>query len=102
MKKDEIQQMPSYFQTCVYDERRDAQKVVQGLGVNIDDMLQTGIVKNSSETLDNNGIDEPGKVIGRIRDVFDAMDAARIVKKYGRKAPGKVNDGVAQLVNNEE
>ena len=72
-------------QICKYNPLTDAMEVVSGLAVSIDDMLQTGIVKDSGETLDNNGIDDPSQIIGRINDVFDAMDAARIVKKYGKK-----------------
>ena len=64
-------------------------KLFPNLGVDINDMLQTGIVKDSGETLDNNGIDDPIKIIGRVRDVFDAMDASRIVKKYGKNSAKK-------------
>lgn len=88
-----------YGQECKYDSRKDAEKVKPDLGVNIDDMLQTGIVKDSGETLDNNGIDDPELIIGRIRDAFDALDAARVIKKYGRK-PAKVNAEVQNLSNN--
>lgn len=76
-------------QVCSYDPKSDAMKVVPGLAVCVDDMLQTGVVKDSGETLDNNGIDDPSLIIGRISDVFDAMDAARIIKKYGKKSPAK-------------
>lgn len=68
-----------------YDPLKDNDKVIGGLAVNIDDMLQTGIVKDNGNTLDNNGIDDPESIIGLVRDVFDAMDAERIIHKYGRK-----------------
>lgn len=80
-------------QSCVYDPLRDCMEVIPDLGVDINDMLQTGIVKDSGETLDNNGIDDPSKIIGRVRDNFDAMDAQRIIKKYGRSS-AKANDAV--------
>lgn len=91
-------------EVCNFDARKDAMKVVQGLGVNIDDMLQTGIVKDSGETLDNNGIDNPSDIIGRITDTFDAMDAARIIKKYGKKNPAKAQAQVQDIAtpNNNE
>lgn len=82
---------------CKFDPLRDVMKVQQGLGVDIDDMLQTGIVKDSGETLDNNGIDDPNAIIGRISDVFEAMDAARIIKKYGKKAPSKAQKEVFNI-----
>lgn len=98
MKAKTVIEYPS--QECVYNALSDAQEVVQGLGVNIDDMLRTGIVKDCGETLDNNGIDEPSKIIGRIRDVFDAMDAARAIKKYGKKSPAKAESVVENAPSN--
>ena len=86
-------------ESCKYDPYKDVQKVVPGLGVSIDDMLQTGIVKDAGEELDNNGIDSPSDIIGRISDVFDALDAARIIKKYGKKSPAKAQDGISQLTD---
>lgn len=84
-------------QECKYDPLRDCQEVIPGLGVDVDDMLQTGIVKDSGETLDNNGIDDPGQIIGRIRDTFDALDASRIIKKYGKKNPSKASNEVSNI-----
>lgn len=84
-------------QICKFNPLTDCMEVVSGLAVSIDDMLQTGIVKDSGETLDNNGIDDPSQIIGRINDVFDAMDAARIVKKYGKKAPAQATAEVKDV-----
>lgn len=92
----------STVQECKYDARKDAQKVIPDLGVDINDMLQTGIVKNSAETLDNNGIDNPEQIIGRISSIFDALDAARVVKKYGKKSAAKANAEVSNLTDNNE
>lgn len=88
-------------QVCIAKPWIDAQKVVPDLAVEIDDMLQTGIVRDSSENENNNGIDNPEAIIGRVRDVFDAMDAARIIKKYGRK-PQKAAAEVAQTITNAD
>lgn len=99
MSKKEIKIESVFGQECRYNPLRDAEEVKQGLGVDINDMLQTGVVKDSSETLDNNGIEEPSRIVGRIRDVFDAMDAARIIKKYGKKAPAKAAEGVQNIVD---
>lgn len=100
VKKSEI--VSKTVQICKYNELKDAEKVVPDLGVNIDDMLQTGIVKNSGETLDNNGIDDPSNIIGRITSIFDAMDAERVVKKYGKKAPAKVQAAVSELTDGRD
>lgn len=74
-----------YARVCESNIQRDADVVVPDLAVSIDDMLQTGVVKNSGETLENNGIDSPDQILGRVKDVFDAIDASRVVKKYGKK-----------------
>lgn len=74
-----------YDVLCKFDPLRDVCEVVSGLAVNITDMLQTGVVKDSSESLDNNGIDDPLQVIGLVRDEFAAIDAARAIRKYGKK-----------------
>lgn len=71
---------------CKFDPLRDVCEVVSGLAVNITDMLQTGVVRDSSESLDNNGIDDPLQVIGLVRDEFAAIDAARAIRKYGKKS----------------
>lgn len=102
MAKDKIEYTPGPTeQICKYDPLRDAQKVENGLAVSIDDMLQTGIVKDSGETLDNNGIDDPSLIIGRISDSFDAMDAARIIKKHGKK-PAQATAEVSNVADKSE
>lgn len=92
----------SLGQVCKFDARRDVQKTISHLSVQIDDMLKTGVVKDDGETLDNNGIDNPNEVIGMVRDVFDAMDAARVIKRYGKKAPAKAEAAVQNIANNEK
>lgn len=91
----------SYGQICLADPYKDADELVPDLGVSIDDMLQTGIVKDSGETLDNNGIEDPNQIIGRVRDNFDALDAARIIKRYGKKS-AQANSEVANVIQNSE
>lgn len=89
-------------QTCKFNPLTDAQEVISHLSVDITDMLKTGVVKDSAETLDNNGIENPNEVLGLVRDVFDAMDASRIIKKYGKKSPQKAAEGVKEIANNEK
>lgn len=72
--------------SCKFDPLRDIKEVEQGLAVNLTDALRTGIVHETGENLSDNGIDDPGRVIGVIRDKFDAIDAARAIRKYGKKA----------------
>lgn len=68
-----------------YNPLRDVMEVESGLAVDVTEMLQTGIVHDSGESLDNNGIDDPNNIIGLVRDDFAAIDAQRAIKKYGKK-----------------
>lgn len=99
IEKKETSMVIEYAQVCKADIRKDADELVPNLAVSIDDMLQTGVVRDSGETLDNNGIEDPNLIIGRVRDNFDALDAARIIKKYGRK-PAKAQSEVQNIVEN--
>lgn len=86
MKKDiENKSLPSWFRICEFNPQRDVAEVEQGLAVDIDDALRTGIVKDMSYALDYNGLSEPSQVIGRISDSFDVIEAQRVVRKYGKR-----------------
>lgn len=74
-----------FSQVCEFNELRDVKKVESGLAVDITDMMRTGVIKDSSGTLDNNGIEDPNNIIGLVRDEFAAIDAMRAVRKYGKK-----------------
>lgn len=73
-------------QLCEFNENRDVQEVVSGLAVDITDALQTGVVHDSTYEEDSNGISEPERILGRISDNFDAIEAERAIRKYGKKA----------------
>lgn len=68
-----------------YDPLRDSCEVVSGLAVDVTDMLRTGVVRDASGDLSNNGIDDPMNIIGLVRDAFAAIDAQRAIRKYGKK-----------------
>lgn len=72
--------------SCKFDPKRDFQEVENGLSMSLTDALKTGVVKESAGTLETNGIDDPEAVLGRVRDRFDAIEAERAIRKYGRKA----------------
>lgn len=80
---------------CKFDPDRDALEVVSGLAVNVTEMLETGIVHDSADSLDNNGIDDPNQIIGLVRDEFAAIDAMRAIRKFGKKAPAKAEEAAA-------
>lgn len=87
--------MRKSIRVCKFNPDRDVLEVVSGLSVDITDMMETGIVKDTSQSLDNNGIDDPNQIIGLVRDEFAAIDAMRAVRKYGKKAPAKAESAAA-------
>ena len=83
-----------------FNPKRDVKDVESGLAVNVDDMLRSGIVKDSSGDLSNNRIDDPNNVIGLVRDEFAAIDAQRAIKKFGRtnkEATQKAAEAAAEV-----
>lgn len=72
--------------SCKFDRTKDFQQVEQGLVYSLSDALKTGVVKESGISLDTNGIDDPEAVLGRVSDRFDAIEAQRAIRKYGKKA----------------
>lgn len=87
---------------CEFDPNRDVCKVVSGLAVDITQMLTTGVVYDSSEDLSNNEYSDPSQVIGLVRDEFAAIDAMRVLRKYGKKSdkdiPASAKKEVAEAV----
>lgn len=77
-------------QSCRFNELRDNQRVVSGLGVDLTEALQTGIVRDSGAPTDSNGITDPSMIVGRVENIFDAIESQRAIKKYGKKAAPKV------------
>ena len=74
-------------------------EIEDGLAVRVDDMLKTGIVRDGSANLDNNGFEEPTSIIGMVRDEFAAIDAMRLIRKYGKKtADAAVQKAVGEAV----
>lgn len=90
---------PKCVQFCEFNELVDVREVVSGLAVDITDMMRTGVVKDSSATLDNNGIDDPNQVIGLVRDEFAAIDAMRAIRKYGKKNKAAQQKAVEQAAS---
>lgn len=71
---------------CKFDRRKDFKEVEPGLSVSLSDALRTGVVKEGFSDLDSNGIEDPDAILGRCRDKFDAIEASRAIRKYGKKA----------------
>lgn len=71
---------------CKFDPKKDYKKVESGLVVSLSDALKTGVVKENGGSLDSNGIEDPDAIVGRVSDRFDAIEASRAIRKYGKKA----------------
>lgn len=68
---------------CLFDPVRDIAPVEQFGFIELKDALANSIVPSQmpeSET-DYNGIDEPDKVLGKPRDIFEAMDAQKAAEQ---------------------
>lgn len=68
---------------CPFDPVRDIAPVDQFGFIELKDALAHSIVPSQmpeSET-DYNGIDEPDKVLGKPRDIFEAMDAQKAAEQ---------------------
>lgn len=68
---------------CPFDPVRDIAPVDQFGFIELKDALANSIVPSQmpeSET-DYNGIDEPDKVLGKPRDIFEAMDAQKAAEQ---------------------
>ena len=69
---------------CPFDPVRDIAPVEQFGFIELKDALANSIVPSQmpdSET-DYNGIDEPDKVLGKPRDIFEAMDAQKTAEQF--------------------
>lgn len=82
--------MSRYIDKCgvapKFDPDKDFQKVESGLVVSLSEALRTGVVKESASTLETNGIDDPDRIVGTVKNRFDAIEAERTYRKYGKNA----------------
>lgn len=80
---------------CPFDPVRDIAPVDQFGFIELKDALANSIVPSQmpdSES-DYNGIDEPDKVIGKPRDIFEALDAQKAAEQIVSVEPdGKKDD----------
>lgn len=64
-------------QICKFDKNRDLKEVVPGLAPNLKIAMQEHVVLDTGISPEYNNIDDPANIIGRVRDVFDAVEAQR-------------------------
>lgn len=68
---------------CPFDPVRDIAPVEQFGFIELKDALANSIVPSqmSESETDYNGIDEPDKILGKPRDIFEAMDAQKAAEQ---------------------
>lgn len=64
-----------------FDENVDISQVVPDLSICISDALETGTIHDTGTLGNFNGISEPSQISGRVRDQFEAFEAAQALKK---------------------
>lgn len=68
---------------CPFDPVRDIAPVEQFGFIELKDALANSIVPSqmSESETDYNGIDEPDKILGKPRDIFEAMDVQKAAEQ---------------------
>ena len=66
---------------CSYDSTSDISQVVPGLAPDLDLAIREGVVLDTAMNPEYNSIDDPVNIVGRVRDVFDAVEYQRSVAK---------------------
>lgn len=64
-------------QICKFNKDRDLKEVVPGLAPNLKIAMSEHVVLDTGVSPDYNNIDDPANIVGRVRDVFDAVEAQR-------------------------
>lgn len=79
---------------CLYDPVRDLAPVDQFGFIELKSALAESVVPSQlpdSES-DYNGIDEPDKVLGKPRDIFEAMDAQKAAEQLAASGSEEKHD----------
>lgn len=77
------------FQICEFDEIRDVMSTVEGLSIDLDKAIESGVVLDSGTTQEFNNIEEPTSIGRRVSSVFDALDIQRSLMKKVSDKVGK-------------
>lgn len=75
---------------CKFDPVRDIAPVDQFGFIDLKSALSESVVPSQmpGAEADYNGIDNPDQVLGRPRDIFEAMDAQKALESAAASAPG--------------
>lgn len=75
---------------CSFDPVRDIAPVEQFGFIDLKSALDQSIVPSQMPESDQdyNGISDPAEIAGRPRDIFEAMDAQKVIEASGSSASG--------------
>lgn len=77
---------------CIFDPKRDIDEVIQEGYLEIRDCLEHGIVPGDLSLTDDdegNGIEDPSRIAGHVRDVFHAERERSRLSKSAPAAPSE-------------
>lgn len=79
---------------CLYDPVRDLAPVDQFGFIELKSALAESVVPSQLPDSDSdyNGIDEPDKVLGKPRDIFEAMDAQKAAEQLAASVSEEKDD----------
>lgn len=66
-------------QKCKFNKDRDLKEIVPGLTPNLRIAMQEHVVLDTGISPEYNNIEDPANIVGRVRDVFDAIEAQRSI-----------------------
>lgn len=71
---------------CKYNPDKDIARVVPNLSISLKNAVETGSIKDTGYIPEFNNIDDPSKVVGIVRDNFEAVDAMEYIRATGQKS----------------
>lgn len=79
-------------QTCKYDPMRDILEVVEGLSVNLDKALTSGVIRDTSVPAQYNMQKELAEVGNRVSEPFDVIEYERAYTRIRKQIKDKKDE----------
>lgn len=75
-----------------HNKSKDRSRVVPGLSISLKEAVETGAIKDTGYIPEYNDIEDTGKILGRIRDNFEAVEAMNFVSQHGKTVKSVQNE----------
>ena len=72
------------FQICKFNPNTDICRTVPGLSTDLRLAIDNGVVLDTGIDSNYNDVDDPARILGRVRDAFQAVDLQRSVLAAGK------------------